>query len=138
MAPIIIAGMGSLAQRYGDAARSGVYRAGSADVPRAAAGEAGARLLEVSAAALADGGWNRLQEQLAGARGGMVVLVDGARELEVRRESAYLALVNALYAVASQSRQAGKPFFAVLLDAQGALQLPNLYKEQQGRSEEVG
>jgi hypothetical protein len=122
--------MGSLAQRYADAARSGVYRVGAADVPRTAAGEAGTRLLEVSAAALADGGWIRLQEQLAGAQSGMVVLVEGARELATRRESAYLALVNALYAVASQSRQTGKPFFAVLLDAEQALQLPSLYKER--------
>jgi len=42
--------MGKLAERYTDAVRSGVYRVADVAVPRPAAGEARALLLETSAA----------------------------------------------------------------------------------------
>ena len=121
--------MGSLAKRYGDAARSGVYRVSSADVPRAAAGEAGARLIESSAAALAGEDWSGVREALARAERSVVLLVDGACSLVRHRKPEYLAIVDALNATALRARQAGRPFFAVLIDKEGVLPLAPLYKE---------
>jgi hypothetical protein len=60
--------MGKLAERFTDAARSGVYRVRSAVVPRAAAAEAAAHLVEIGVAALVNGGWPKVQRALEPAR----------------------------------------------------------------------
>ena len=93
--------MGHLAERYRDASRSGVYRVTDGAVPRAAAQEAGAST--------------------------QVVILEGLDRLE----SGDLRLVlDALERVAASRRQAGAPFFAVLIDPRRALDLPTLYKEK--------
>jgi hypothetical protein len=51
--------MGKLAERLTDAARSGVYRVRAAGVPRAAAAEAKADLIEIKLAVLAGEEWRR-------------------------------------------------------------------------------
>jgi hypothetical protein len=117
--------MGKLAERYGDAARSGVYRVRDAAVPRAAAAEAGIRTLDASAAALADGGWDAFAKALCVPA---VVLVAGAGALA---RSEYSDLVEALESVAQGARARGEPFFAVMLDPAAELDLPGLYKERE-------
>src|SRR5262245_39597454 len=93
--------MGHLAERYRDASRSGVYRVSDAAVPRAAAQEAGAST--------------------------QVVILEGLDRLETRD----LRLVVApLEGVAASRREAGAPFFAVLIDPGRVLDLPTLYKEK--------
>lgn len=120
--------MGKLAERYGDAARSGVYRVRDTTVPRAAAAEAGIRTLEASAAALADGGWGAFATAMSGP---LVVLIDGAGTLAVRYRDDYSRLVTALQAIAVEARSRGEPFFAVMADPRAELDLPGLYKERE-------
>jgi hypothetical protein len=111
--------MGKLAERYGDAARSGVYRVSDGAIPRAAAAEANAQLLELAASAVALGG---LRQALAGdERCILVVLIEGAGDNAV--------LIEALQTVGREAREAGRRFFAVLIDPKGSLALPPLYKE---------
>lgn len=120
--------MGKLAERFTDAARSGVYRVYDADIPRAAAEEAGALLLELGVAALADGGWNEVERGLAGdSRGICVVLVPDAAVLAGPGQGSVLA---ALAGAARSRREAGRPFFAVLVDPAAHLALPPLYREK--------
>jgi hypothetical protein len=93
--------MGHLAERYRDASRSGVYRVTDGAVPRAAAQEAGGST--------------------------QVLILEGLDRLE----SGDLRLVvAALEGVAASRRQAGAPFFAVLIDPRRVLDLPTLYKEK--------
>ena len=117
--------MGKLAERYGDAARSGVYRVRDAAVPRAAAAEAGIRALEASAAGLANGGWDAFAKALSGPS---VVLIEGAAALA---PAEYSELVQALHAVASNARARGESFFAVMVDPRAELEVPGLYKERE-------
>jgi hypothetical protein len=111
--------MGKLAERYSDAARSGVYRVRDGAVPRAAAGEAGLRAREASAAMLLNGGFESLGTW-------SVLLIDGAEALPAPQ---YAKLVEALMSLAHGARSRGEPFFAVMVDPHGALDLPRLYKE---------
>ncbi len=123
--------MGKLAERYTDAARSGVYRVTDAAVPRAAAAEARALLVETSAEALADGRWKELRDALeAGGRPACVALIGEAASFVARRADDYTALLAALETQAHARRAAGEPFFAVMVDPRGALALPLLYKER--------
>jgi hypothetical protein len=117
--------MGKLAERYVDASRSGVYRVRDTTVPRAAAAEAGLRMVEASAAALADGGWEAFMKSLPGPA---VVLIEGAEALAGRE---YSELVEALEALARSARARGESFFAVMVDAPATLALPRLYKERE-------
>ena len=116
--------MGKLAERYGDAARSGVYRVRDTTVPRAAAAEAGIRTLEASAAALANGGWDAFATTLSGP---LVVLIDGAETPAVD----YSRLISALKSIAHEARERGEPFFAVMVDPRATLDLPGLFKERE-------
>ena len=93
--------MGHLAERYRDASRSGVYRVTDAVVPRAAAREAGPAA--------------------------QVLILEG---LDSVAPEDFQVIVAALERVAVSHRERGKPFFAVLLDPQRLLPLPNLYKEK--------
>lgn len=123
--------MGKLAERYGDAARSGVYRVRDARVPLAAAAEAQARLLELSAHALANGGWMKLDRALRedGAHARVLLVADGDEVVSRPR------LMAQLRRAAERARAAGRPFFAVLVDRAGTLEMPLLYKEK--RSQKV-
>ncbi len=119
--------MGKLAQRYGDVARSGVYRVADAGIPRAAAAEADAFVLELGVAALADGGWQQVEDAIGQRRAGArVVLVPDAGLLALPGNQ---GLLEALRAAAQTCRDAGRPFFAVLVDPGARLALPPLYKE---------
>lgn len=115
--------MGKLAERYGDANRSGVYRVRDATIPRAAAAEAGLRLVELRAAALANGGWDALRTH----EGSLVVLVTGAPEIGPE----FARLLQDLEARARAARAQGASFFAVMVDPRAELSLPRLYKEQE-------
>lgn len=117
--------MGKLAERYVDASRSGVYRVRDTTVPRAAAAEAGIRMLEASAAVLADGGWDAFRKSLSGPA---IVLIDGTEALAGRE---YSELVEALESLADAARERGEPFFAVMVDPPATLALPRLYKERE-------
>ncbi len=120
--------MGKLAQRYGDAARSGVYRVRDADIPRAAAVEADAFVLELGVAALADGGWLQVEEaiQLPRTRACIVIIPDAA----ALAGSKHQETLEALRAAAQWCRDADRPFFAVLVDPEECLALPPLYHER--------
>ncbi len=96
--------MGHLAERYRDASRSGVYRVTDAAVPRAAALEAGPAV--------------------------QVLIIEGLDALAAEHPRDFEAVVSALERVAAARRSRGAPFFAVLLDPQWRLPLPNLYKEK--------
>ena len=118
--------MGKLAERFTDATRSGVYRVRSGDVPRKAAGEAGAHLIEIGVAALADGGWTQVQRALRqpDARA-CVLLVPDAGSFE----KAHAEVLAALGSSARERRDQGRAFFVVLVDPDGRLALPRLYHE---------
>jgi hypothetical protein len=109
--------MGHLAERYRDASRSGVYRVTDAGVPRAAAGEAGAPLSEITIVNGLDVG-ALLEEKLAA--NVQVLIIEG----DCR---AHLAVLEA---AARKRRERGTPFFAVLVDPGRRLDLPTLYKEK--------
>ena len=120
--------MGKLAERFTDAARSGVYRVRSACVPRAAAAEAAAHLVEVGVAALVNGEWPKVRRALDAAnRGSCVVLVDEAAALG---QPLHAETLTALRAAAQACRDAGRPCFVVLVDPQAQLALPLLYREE--------
>ena len=93
--------MGSLAERYRDASRSGVYRVTDAAIPRAAVLEAGA--------------------------GPQVLILEG---LDTLGPEDFHALVATLERMAAARREGGAPFFAVLIDPDRRLRLPDLYKEK--------
>lgn len=112
--------MGKLAERYTDAARSGVYRVRDAAIPRAAALEAGALLTDLG-----------MNDMLAGAWDAVVPRRDGPPQVLLVHDAGALApsLLDELRAVAQASGAAGQPFFVVLVDPDEALRLPRLYKE---------
>jgi len=120
--------MGKLAERYTDAARSGVYRVRDAGVPRTAALEAGALLLEIGATRLAEG-WAEVEQAIASERTrACVILVPDAAELA----EADRAVLEMLAGTAQACRAAGRPFFAVMVDPEGRLALNPLYHEGVG------
>lgn len=119
--------MGKLAERYGDAARSGVYGVRDAGIPRVAAGEADAVLIELAAARLAEG-WARVKEALDSERTrACVVLVADAGALA---HAEHRAMLEALVSAARACRESGRPFFAVMVDPDARLGLPPLYHER--------
>jgi hypothetical protein len=126
--------MGKLAERYDDCARSGVYRVRLAAIPRAAAEEAGARILELTAHALANGAWTQVEQMIeqrdARAR---VVLIEGGAALAAQGGRDYALLMDTLHDAARTCRATGRPFFAVLIDPAETLALPLLYKERADR-----
>lgn len=118
--------MGKLAERFTDVNRSGVYRVRDARIPRAAALEACAYLLEADAAPLASIR-TRLQSAFAAEDVRIcVLLVSGAPSWATRPGEE----IAALHETAQVWRAAGRSFFAVLVDPAGALALPPLYHEK--------
>lgn len=121
--------MGNLAERYGDAARSGVYRVRDAGIPRIAAAEANALLVEVAASQL-PGAWARVRQTAGVERArACVLLVAGAAALAGPERH---GMLERLAAAALEGCEAGRPFFAVLVDPDGRLDLPPLYREKDG------
>ena len=111
--------MGKLAERYADAAKSGVYRVTSAAIPLEAAAEADARVVELGA-----DGIRSLAEQLRE----LIARNDCRPHIVLIRECAPAPLDD-LGDLARHCREHGLPFFALVVDAAGALDLPALYKE---------
>jgi hypothetical protein len=125
--------MGKLAERYVDAARSGVYRVASSAIPLQAAAEANARVLELDV----HEGWTlagRLQQLTAeGDRRPCVVLIREGAQLAQAQSSQYALLIEELRELARRcSVDALLPFFALVVDPAGELDLPPLYKERPG------
>jgi RNAse (barnase) inhibitor barstar len=133
--------MGKLLERLKDPARSGVYRAARADEIVEATGGAGLQvvrivvgekdqLLKDIATALAfpewfGQNWDALEDcltDLSWNQGlGYVLIFDNARSDDV--------LTEILASAAEFWRGRGKPFFAVLIDPQRKMPLPDLYRE---------
>ncbi len=120
--------MGKLAERFGDAARSGVYRVFDAHIPRMAAREADAVLIEVGVAALSDGAWTLVERAMREpGKAACILLVQDAAALA---HAPHFAVMQALQAAAKSARDADRPFFAVLVDPDASLSLPPLYHER--------
>lgn len=117
--------MGKLAERYQDAARSGVYRVERAEIPLRAASEAHAQVWEIDAANL--DGMDLEQRIRAAGRQPHVVLV---RVMPAAAAHLHALVVETLGAIARACRADGIPLFAVMVDPAGALALPPLYKER--------
>ncbi len=122
--------MGKLAERYTDAARSGMYCVRDAAIPRAAAAEAGALLIELDAARLAKG-WARVEAQFGGGRTRPCVLI--VADAAALGGPAHRGVLDAIAAAARACRESGRPLFAVMVDPDTRLGLPRLYREHGGR-----
>ncbi|HEX7054819.1 MAG TPA: barstar family protein [Burkholderiales bacterium] len=134
--------MGKLAQRLGDAARSGVYRAPEPAALPEAARAAGLDLVRIRAeddplgriAAALDfpawfgGNWDALEDCLGDlswrSAGGHVLLFE-----TYPRGEALGVLLDVLRASADYWAQRGRPFFALLVDPPRELALPELERE---------
>ena len=142
--------MGKLTERLNDATRSGVYRVLRPDeVLDAARGTrfdlarvdlAGAAGKEALLARLAQalgfpewfgGNWDALEDCLADlswrAAAGHVLLIEGQGELPLDDLG---VLIEILAAAAEHWAGRGRPFFAVFVDAQGVLALPELFRRK--------
>lgn len=140
--------MGKLAQRLSDAARSGVYRTRQTtevedavrgtrlDLAHADLGGADAKeaLLERLALALGfpawfGGNWDALEDCLGDlgwrAGDGHVILFTGYEDLPADDLG---VLLDVLAASAAYWAERGNPFFAVFVDPQHALALPELFR----------
>lgn len=125
--PGMLRAMGKLAERYTDPARSGVYGVRDAAIPRAAAREAGAVLVELAASSL-DEGWPRIEQAMGSApTRACVILVSDAGALARPERRATL---EALDDAARACRAASRPFFAVMVDPEARLGLAPLYRER--------
>lgn len=122
--------MRKLAERYTDAARSGVYCVGNDAIPRAAAAEAGALLIELAAARLAED-WARVEAQFGRARARPCVLI--VADAAALAGPEHRGVLEAIAAAARACRDSGRPLFAVMVDPDARLGLPRLYREQEGR-----
>lgn len=119
--------MGNLAERYKDAARSGVYGVRDGAIPRTAALEAEALLIEVPAVRLGPE-WTRVEQALEARDGrACVLLVPGGAALAPVE---HRAVLERLGVAARDARETGRPLFAVLVDPGGVLGLPPLYREK--------
>ena len=142
--------MGKLLGRMKDASRSGVYRATADPVVLEVAGEADLEVIPVSLAAVHDkeglmktlaealrfpkwfgANWDALEDCLSDlswrdAPGRVLVF----RELDALPRDDRGVLLEVLRSAAQFWAGRGKPFFAVFIDPQRTLALPDLYKEK--------
>jgi hypothetical protein len=128
----MLGAMGNLAERYRDADRSGVYGVRDGDIPRTAAGEAQARLIEVAAHRLCTD-WAHFEQAFGSASDApraCVVLVREASQLPPPHRQ---AMLERLAALTHASRQSGRAAFVVLVDPEWRLGLAPLYREKPGR-----
>jgi RNAse (barnase) inhibitor barstar len=142
--------MGKLFGRMKDASRSGVYRATADPVVLEVAGEAGLEVIAVSLAAVRDK--DGLMKTLAEALGfpdwfgaNWDALEDCLSDLSWREAPGWVlvfrdsdalprddlgVLLEVLRSAAQFWAGRGRPFFAVFIDPQRSLALPDLYKEK--------
>lgn len=116
--------MGKLAERLGDAARSGVYRVEVTDALEEAAALNGFVLERVSLEGGPDGACERA---LAACADGRVLVFTGFERL-ARNAPALARLVGALEAACAAHRAGGLRLFAVFVDPAARLSLAPLYK----------
>ena len=123
--------MGKLAERFGDALKSGVYRVADDAIPLRAAEEANARVFRYAAEHL-EAQLPALRRELAEGAGSqtMVVMVYDAGSLQASGAALYVRSLERLAGIAELARAASRPLFAVLVDPPGSLRLPALYKEK--------
>lgn len=95
--------------------------------PARAAAETGAQLLELAVPELANGGWDRIGQAISGRGAARVLLVPDAAAL---LQPEHRSVLEALREAARSCREAGLPFFVVLVDPEARLALPPLYKER--------
>jgi hypothetical protein len=135
--------MGKLGQRLSDASRSGVYRASASKVIVAAARESGIDIARIDAredvlARVAQalefpswfgGNWDALADCLGDlswrSGGGHVVVFEG-----FPRGDELGVLLDVLRTTAEYWAERRRPFFAVFIDPERALHLPDLYRER--------
>jgi RNAse (barnase) inhibitor barstar len=142
--------MGKLLGRMKDASRSGVYRATADPVVLEVAGEAGLEVVAVSLATARDkdslmktlaealgfpkwfgANWDALEDSLSDlswrdAPGWVLVL----RDFDALSRDDLGVLLEVLRSAAQFWAGRGRPFFAVFIDPQRSLALPDLYKEK--------
>jgi RNAse (barnase) inhibitor barstar len=142
--------MGKLLGRMKDASRSGVYRATGDPVVLEVAGEAGLDVIAVSLAAARDkdslmttlaqaldfpkwfgANWDALEDCLSDlswrdAPGWVLVFHD----FDALSRDDLGVLLEVLRSAAQFWAARGRPFFAVFIDPQRSLALPDLYKEK--------
>lgn len=142
--------MGKLLGRMQDASRSGVYRASADPVVLEVAGEADLEVIPVSLAAVRDketlmktlaealrfpdwfgANWDALEDCLSDlswreAPGWVLVF----RDSHALPRDDLGVLLEVLRSAAQFWAGRGRPFFAVFIDPQRALALPDLYKEK--------
>ena len=132
--------MSKLAPRLKDASRSGVYRVtttaalADAGLPfvkiilkdgKAGALEAIAKALEFPA--WFGGNWDALEDCLSELKGSRILLFSGADALPA---DDFGILVDVLDSAATFHGAQGRPFFAVFLDPERKLGLPDLHREK--------
>lgn len=121
--------MGNLAERYGDAKRSGVYRVSSARVPLLAAREAGADLHECGAAD-AEAELSRAFGTRSGTNPAPYVLL--VRDITSTSHAGQLdakQLIRTLQGALRREEADAVPRFVVLVDPLKTLDLPGLWRE---------
>jgi RNAse (barnase) inhibitor barstar len=142
--------MGKLLGRMKDASRSGVYRATADPVVLEVAGEAGLEVVAVSLATARDkdsimktlaealgfpkwfgANWDALEDCLSDlswrdASGWVLVF----RDFDALSRDDLGVLLEVLRSAAQFWAARGRPFFAVFIDPQRSLALPDLYKEK--------
>lgn len=92
--------------------------------------EADALLIEISAHQLT-AEWARVQQEIGCETSrACVILIAGASSLACPEPH---GMLKRLAAMALAGREAGRPLFAVLVDPEGRLGLPPLYRESGGR-----
>jgi hypothetical protein len=122
--------VGCLAERYGDAKRSGIYRVSSRLVPILAAGEAGADLHECDVTEV-EAALGRTFRQRTGEPRGRpcILLVHDVTHFCKGDPPKATQLVRRLQAAFRELSAGADPCFVVLLDPLNALDVPSLWRE---------
>jgi len=142
-----------LLARLQDASRSGTYRAPRADEILDALRGAGFDLVRIDLASVSDKdqllgrlasvlefphwfgqNWDALEDCLTDlswrARDRYVLLIEGFQNLRARRPDDFGVLLDILSSSAQYWSEHGRPFFAVFLDREDALALPDLFRRK--------
>lgn len=145
--------MSKLLARLQDASRSGTYRAPQADEILDALRGAEFDLVRINLATVSDKeqllghlasalafpqwfghNWDALEDCLTDlswrAKHRHVLLIEGFQNLRSRRPDDFGVLVDVLASSAQYWSERGRPFFAVFLDGENALALPDLFRRK--------
>lgn len=145
--------MSKLLERLRDASRSGAYRAPQTDEILDALRGAGFDLVRIDLGSVSDkeqllehlasvlafpqwfgSNWDALEDCLtdlswrAGDR--HVLLIEGFQELRARRPDDFGVLLDVLASSAQYWSERGRPFFAVFVDGENILALPDLFRRK--------